>query len=103
MPTEHAHLSCDHCGQDAEHEFHYVGRLLESTRCTNCGHVVRHAPATMPVDYVHDLTQRVVSKPRRLAARALDDPVGFALSLPQAIVRQPLKFAREFLDAFRPR
>ena len=37
MSVEHAELHCETCDLDTEHELHYAGRLLESTRCTRCG------------------------------------------------------------------
>ena len=95
MSVEWADLACETCGEIREHELHYAGRLLESTRCTVCGTEVEVTPRAMVPAYLRDLEQRVVSKPGRMLRRAARDPVGFARYLPGAIARQPAKFARE--------
>ncbi|MEI2820676.1 MAG: hypothetical protein V9E81_10900 [Marmoricola sp.] len=53
-------------------------------------------PALSGAPYVHDLEQRVVSKPGRMLHRAMSDPLAYLLGLPRAVLRQPLKFWREF-------
>jgi hypothetical protein len=96
MNEEHAELLCETCGTVTDHELHYAGRLLESTRCTRCGrHIELSHRALLPA-YARDLEQRVASKPRRMLDRAAADPVGYAKQLPGAVLRQPLKFLREF-------
>ncbi len=95
MTVEHAEFRCSACGQTAEHDLRYAGRLLESTRCHACGHVVEMQPRALLPAYLHDLEQRVASKPARLLQRASDDRIGFLRSLPGALARQPLKLARE--------
>lgn len=102
MALERADLDCASCGRRTEHELSYAGRLLEHTRCSECGHEVEHH-AHLPHDYVQDLRQRVLSKPSRLIRHALDDPIGFATHLPQQIAKQPVKFVREFWTVFRAR
>ena len=99
--VEHAELRCESCGEVADHELRYAGRLLESTRCTNCGHHIELTPRSLVPAYVRDLEQRLVSKPRRMLRRATRDPLGYARELPGAIVRQPAKFLREFRELFR--
>lgn len=96
MSIERADLRCESCERTTPHELHYAGRLLESVRCTECGsHLELSHRALLPA-YLHDLEQRVVSKPQRMLRRAERDPRGYLRSLPRAIVRQPLKFWREF-------
>jgi hypothetical protein len=99
MNVEHADLTCETCDAVTEHELHYSGRLLESTRCTVCGTRMEVSPRSMVPAYLRDLEQRVVSKPRRMMRRAARDPVGYARSLPRAVGRQPGKFWREFWSA----
>ncbi len=101
MSVEHADLACETCGRVTEHELHYAGRLLESTRCTVCGTRVEVTARAMVPAYLRDLEQRVVSKPRRMIRRAARDPVGYARSLPRAVLRQPVKFWREFWSLVR--
>ena len=101
MNTAHADLRCETCDDVTEHELHYAGRILESVRCTRCGTHMELAQNALFPAYVHDLEQRVASKPRRLAHRAARDPLGFARTLPAAILRQPLKFVREFRSLWR--
>ncbi|HNM98277.1 MAG TPA: hypothetical protein PKK40_10060 [Marmoricola sp.] len=96
MNTAHAELECETCESLTEHELHYAGRLLESVRCTRCGQHMELSPRALVPAYVHDLEQRVVSKPGRLWHRAMRDPAAFAKGLPRAILRQPVKFLREF-------
>lgn len=95
MTVECAGFRCNACGQTAEHDLRYAGRLLESTRCHACGHVVELQPHALLPAYLHDLEQRVTSKPARIRQRASDDRVGFIRTLPKALARQPVKIARE--------
>lgn len=101
MNIAHADLLCETCDEVTEHELHYAGRILESVRCTRCGrHMELSQKALLPA-YVHDLEQRVASKPRRLVHRAVRDPQAFLRGLPTAVLRQPVKFLREFRSLFR--
>jgi hypothetical protein len=93
---EIAELTCETCDRVTEHELHYAGRLLESVKCTRCGVHMELAPRTLVPAYVHDLEQRVVSKPGRMLHRAMSDPLAYVLGLPRAVLRQPMKFWREF-------
>ena len=95
MSSEHAVLVCSSCGVKADHELRYTGRLLHSTRCAECGHVVRHDERDLYIAYLRDLEHRLASKPRRLARAAARDPVAFVRGLPRALVRQPVKLATE--------
>jgi uncharacterized Zn finger protein len=101
MTVEHAVFQCSHCGRTVEHELKYAGRLLELTRCSACGHVVELQQRALLPAYIHDLEQRVASKPRRLARRAKRDRKRFWRELPRAVARQPAKFAREVWSLFR--
>ncbi len=94
-------LTCSECGREAEHELAYVGRLLHSTRCRACSHVVRHEQRDLWVAYLHDLEHRVVSKPRRVLRRASRGPVSFARGLPAAVGRQPRKLASDLWTIWR--
>ena len=87
--VEHADLRCESCGEVADHELRYAGRLLESTRCTNCGHHIVLTQRSLVPAYVRDLEQRMVSKPGRMLRRAARDPLGYARQLPGAVLRQP--------------
>lgn len=98
---EHADLECERCGTVTEHELHYAGRLLESVRCTACGHHIWLTHRALVPAYLHDLEHRVVSKPQRLYSRAVRDPRGFVAGLPGAVLRQPVKFVREFWAVLR--
>lgn len=98
---EIAELTCSSCGRTADHELHYSGRLLHSTRCTACGHVVVVESRDLLPAYLRDLEQRVLSKPSRLVRRATREPRTFLFSLPAAVMRQPIKIAREVWSVFR--
>jgi hypothetical protein len=101
MTVEFSELRCESCELVTEHELHYAGRLLESVRCTVCGHrVVLSHHALLPA-YLHDLEHRVVSKPQRMLRRASEDPRGFLVTLPFAVVRQGPKFVRELWSLVR--
>jgi hypothetical protein len=95
MTVEHAVFTCSHCGETAEHELRYAGRLLESSRCSNCGHIVELEQRVLLPAYLHDLEQRVASKPRRILKRANTERAAYLRGLPKAIARQPVKIARE--------
>ena len=101
MTIEHADLECERCELVTEHELHYAGRLLESVRCTRCGHHLTMTQRALVPAYLHDLEQRVTSKPQRLLHRAVRDPRTFWSTLPRAVLRQPAKFAREFWSLVR--
>lgn len=101
MNTEHAVLTCSSCGLESDHELRYTGRLLHSTRCTACSHVVRHEQRDLYVAYLHDLEHRVASKPRRLAQAASREPRTFARGLPRAVLRQPAKILDEIWTLWR--
>ena len=101
MSAEHAELRCEVCDRDTDHELRYAGRLLESVACTRCGTHREVASRALLPAYVHDLELRVRSKPRRMWRRLGKDPVGYARQLPKAILRQPVKFAREFWSVVR--
>lgn len=101
MSIEYAELLCDRCDRVTEHELHYAGRLLESVACTRCAHHIWLSQRALVPAYLLDLEHRVVSKPQRLYHRALRDPRTFVVSLPAAVLRQPMKFAREFWSLVR--
>jgi hypothetical protein len=101
VTVEFADLRCERCDLVTEHELHYAGRLLESVRCTGCGHELAMTQRALVPAYLHDLEQRVASKPQRLYHRALRDPRGFLMTLPRAVLRQPRKFLREFRSLLR--
>lgn len=95
MTVQFSELACERCELVTEHELHYAGRLLESVRCTRCGHRVMLSHQALVPAYLHDLEHRVLSKPQRMLRRAARDPRGFLTGLPRAVARQPPKFARE--------
>lgn len=101
MSVRLADLHCEQCDEVTEHELHYSGRLLESTRCTVCDTHLDVPPRDMLPAYLLDLEQRVASKPGRMARRAERDPWGYARQLPRALARQPRKFAEEIISIFR--
>ena len=101
MTDEHAVLTCSACGQSTEHTLRYTGRLLHSTRCSVCGQVVRHEQRDLYSAYLRDLEHRVFSKPGRLVRAATREPGTFLLGLPKAVLRQPIKIAREIWTVWR--
>lgn len=103
MNVECVELTCAACGRTCDHEVHHVGRLIGTTACIACGHVVEVAPRSLFPAYVHDLEQRVASKPVRLARRARRDPRRFVRELPAAVLRQPVKLTGELWALIRGR
>ena len=94
-------LTCSSCGQEADHELVYVGRLLHSTRCSACGTVIRHEQRDLMRTYLLDLEHRLVTKPGRMARTAATSPVDFARGLPGALLRQPRKMLSELRTLLR--
>jgi hypothetical protein len=94
-------LVCDSCRQLSVHELRYAGRLLASSRCTSCGYRVRHEEGDLRSAYVQDLEQRLLSKPGRMARRAIRHPVRFAASLPGAVLSKPAKMLAEIRTILR--
>lgn len=103
MANSTTELTCVACGRECEHELVVVGRLLHSTRCTECGHVVRHEQRDLMSAYLRDLEHRLLTKPQRLVRRALHEPVAFLVGLPGAVLRQPAKLLEELRTVLRPR
>jgi hypothetical protein len=103
MVSSTSDLTCVACGQECEHELVIVGRLLQSTRCTACGHVVRHEQRDLMSAYLRDLEHRLLTKPQRLVRRAVSEPLTFLLGLPGAVLRQPAKIVEELKTVLRPR
>jgi len=103
VEIEYAELTCAVCGRTCEHELRHAGRLLHTTTCTACGHVVEVPPRTMVPAYLHDLERRVATKPVRLARRARLDPGRFFRDLPRALLRQPVKLTNELWEIVRGR
>lgn len=101
MNTERADLTCGACGVETEHVLRYTGRLLHSTQCTACGHVVRHEQRDLHTAYLHDLEQRLASKPARLMRAARREPRRFVFRLPRALLRQPVKLIDEIWTVWR--
>jgi hypothetical protein len=88
-------LTCVACGEETDHELVTVGRLLQSTRCTGCDHVVRHEQRDLMASYLRDLEHRLLTKPQRMLRRARSEPLAFARALPRDLLRQPGKFLAE--------
>ena len=101
MDVERVELTCAACGRACDHEVRHVGRLIRTTTCTACGHVVEVTHRSLLPAYLHDLEQRVASKPVRLARRARRDPRRFVRDLPAAMLRQPVKFTEELWSLIR--
>lgn len=103
VDLDYAELTCAVCGRTCEHELRYAGRLLHTTTCTACGHVVELSQRTLVPAYLHDLERRVATKPIRLARRARRDPGTFFRELPGALLRQPGKLTSELWELVRGR
>lgn len=103
MELEYGELTCAACGSTCEHELRYAGRLLHTTTCTECGHVVEVSARSLVPAYLLDLERRVATKPVRLARRARREPGRFLLELPGALLRQPVKFTTELWELVRGR
>jgi hypothetical protein len=101
MSDNTTELTCVTCGQECPHELVMVGRLLHSTRCSACGHVVRHEQRDLMSAYRRDLEHRVLTKPQRMVLRALREPRAFVVSLPLALARQPAKLVGEIRTLLR--
>jgi hypothetical protein len=99
--THRVELVCRSCHQVAVHELTYAGRILASSRCTACGHLVRHEEHDLRTAYVHDLEQRLLSKPGRMVRRAMRHPMRFAASLPGAVLSKPAKMLAELRTILR--
>jgi hypothetical protein len=98
MTTRTVILTCGNCGREGTHELIYAGRILASTQCRACGYTLRHPRDDLGPAYLHDVEQRIVSKPYRMLRRLRRHPVKFVLDLPGAVVEKP----RKLLDEVRP-
>ncbi len=95
-------LECSNCGGEHLHELTYAGRLLASSVCSYCGFRVEHDLGDLRREYVHDVEQRLLTKPRRMAQRALHHPVSYLAMLPVAVLTKPAKVLAEW-NALRRR
>lgn len=96
-----AELHCAHCGQETLHTLVYAGRLLVSTTCQICHTQVKHEPGDLRIQYVKDLENRIVTKPRRLWTRFWRSPVAVFWSFPRKAVEQPRKIWNEVKELFK--
>lgn len=94
-------LRCSSCDLDTEHTLRYAGRLLVSTTCTNCGYTWHHIDPDLRYAYLHDLEMRIWTKPGRWLRQLQRHPVETLLTLPVALIRQPVKIAREIITVIR--
>lgn len=90
-----AGLVCRQCGDLQPHELQYAGRLLASTKCLNCGAVVKHDEAHLRRAYLSDLERRLRTKPARMAKRVAQHPAKYMAHLPYAILTKPVKLIEE--------
>lgn len=88
-------LTCENCGREAIHELEYAGRILVRSTCTNCGHETQRREDDLWNRYIHDIEQRVVSKPLRMWKRFRHHPVEYGLGLPASVLAKPLRMYRE--------
>lgn len=88
-------LTCDKCGLEAVHELEYAGRILVRSVCTNCGHETQPRGDDVWNMYIHDIEQRVASKPLRMWRRFRRHPLEYGLGLPASVLAKPLRMCRE--------
>lgn len=89
---ENAVLLCQNCGEEADHELAYAGRLLVATECRACGHTTER---DVRGRYLADLRQRVATKPFRMLRRFVRHPLGFTRTLPHTTLRKPSELLEE--------
>jgi hypothetical protein len=97
--VEHVHLvmlRCGRCGGEHLHELTYAGRLLASSVCDNCGHVVARSLPDLRWAYVADVEHRVLTKPMRMMRRVVAHPLAFARDLPASVLAKPAKIKDEW-------
>lgn len=91
----YADLVCRQCGENELHELRYAGRRLATSRCMNCGAVIKHDDADLRKAYLKDLEGRLRTKPSRMAKRAARHPAKFVTHLPNAILKKPARLIEE--------
>lgn len=98
---QQADLTCSSCGLETEHTLNYAGRLLVSAVCSNCGFTWHHTNTDLRSAYIRDLESRIWHKPERWLRQLRRDPLRTARELPGALVRLPVKLAREIATVLR--
>jgi DNA-directed RNA polymerase subunit L len=101
MTTRTATLTCGNYGREGTHELTYAGRILVSTQCRACGYTIRHPHDDLGSAYLHDIEQRIASKPYRMLRRLRRHPVKFVLDLPVAVAEKPRKLIDEVRTLIR--
>jgi hypothetical protein len=88
-------LTCRNCGRDAAHELQYAGRLLVCSVCTSCGYVARRDDGDLWNAYIHDVEQRLASKPLRMWKRFRRHPVQYGCGLTASVLAKPVRVYQE--------
>lgn len=88
-------LTCNNCGRESVHELQYAGRLLVCTVCTVCGYTARRHEADLWNAYMHDVEQRLASKPLRMWRRFRRHPVRYGRGLPTSVLAKPMRMYKE--------
>jgi len=88
-------LLCSSCLEESPVLLTYLGDSLLKTECLRCGHTSRVTSEETYRAFLRDWTERVSTKPLRLASELERDALSFCLSLPIRVLTKPLRVAEE--------
>lgn len=96
-----AELFCLHCNKDTPHLVTYVGNVLKSIRCIQCGNEIEIQKDKLLENYAVDFIERILTKPYRMTEELEEDITRFILSLPIRIITKPYRIVKEVENIIR--
>jgi len=91
-------LLCSNCLEESPFLLTYLGDSLIKMECLKCGYTSKIASEEIHRAFLRDWTERVSTKPLRLACEFERDTLSFCLGLPIRILTKPLRVANELTN-----
>ena len=96
-----AELFCLHCNKDTPHVVTYVGKILKSIKCEECGSEIEINREKLLENYAAEFIERIITKPYRMTKELEKDITKFLLSLPIRIITKPYRVVKEVEDILK--
>ncbi|ADL08181.1 hypothetical protein [Thermosediminibacter oceani] len=96
-----AELFCLHCNKDTPHVVTYVGKILKSIKCEECGNEIEIKREKLLENYAAEFIERILTKPYRMTRELEKDITKFILSLPIRIITKPYRIVKEVEDILK--
>lgn len=96
-----AMLFCLHCSMETEHTITYVGNVIKSIKCEECGTEIELKREALVKDYTSDFIDRIMTKPTRMTEELEKDLTGFLCSMPIRILTKPYRVLKEVREVLK--